>query len=256
MPEERKDPIYVSIIIKEYLGKKEDIELTNFNIIIIGCGGTGGNYIKELGRFLYQNDMRQYCRILLADGDLVEESNISRQPFLPQDIGRKKAEVMSEILQESFHVFCEFYTDYIESVYDLKKFEKEDAVTLLVGCVDNHACRKVLHEYFQTFNLCFYLDAANEYSVGEVVMAVRMDGVELSPDRVHYYPEIMEDTSAPRSEASCQQLNVSAPQHLLTNLFAANVLLKCTLEILSEDKWEGGIYYFDAFKGFLRFQGA
>lgn len=87
-------------------------------------------------------------------------------------------------------------------------------------------------------------------------MAVRMDGVELSPDRVHYYPEIMEDTSAPRSEASCQQLNVSAPQHLLTNLFAANVLLKCTLEILSEDKWEGGIYYFDAFKGFLRFQEA
>lgn len=228
--------------------------MTDFNIIIIGCGGTGGNYIKELGRFLFQNNMRHHCRILLADGDLVEKNNILRQPFLPQDIGRKKAEVMSEILQETFQIFCEYYPDYIEDISDLKKFEKKDTIMLLVGCVDNHACRKVLHEYFQTTDSCFYLDAANEYSVGEVVMAMRINGIELSPDRVHYYPEIMEDRSAPRSEESCQQVNVSKPQHLLTNLFAANVLLKCTLEILSEDGWEGGIYYFDVFKGFLRFQ--
>lgn len=230
--------------------------MTDFNIIIIGCGGTGGNYIKELGRFLYQNNMRQHCRILLADGDLVEEGNISRQPFLPQDVGRKKAEVMSEILQEAFEVFCEYYPDYIERASDLKKFEKDDAITLLIGCVDNHACRKVMHEYFQTAASCFYLDAANEYSVGEVVAAVRIDEVELSPDRAHYYPEILEDTSVPRSEESCQQVNMSEPQHLLTNLFAANILLKCTVEILSENGWEGGIYYFDTFKGFMRFQEA
>lgn len=228
--------------------------MSKFNIIIVGCGGTGGNFIKELGRFLFRNSMRQYCRILLADGDLVEESNISRQPFLPQDVGRKKAEVMSEILQEAFQVSCEYYPEYINSVSDLSKFEDKNMVMLLVGCVDNHACRKVMHDYFQSAESCFYLDAANEYSAGEVVAAVRIDGTELSPDRVHYFPEILEDVSVPRSWESCQQTNISSPQHLLTNLFAANILLKCTVEFLSGDEWEGGIYYFDTFKGFLRFQ--
>lgn len=221
----------------------------NYNIIIVGCGGTGGNFIKELGRFLYKNSIRSRCSILLVDGDLVEERNVSRQPFLPQDIGRKKAAVMAEILQEAFDVFCRYYPEYLDTIYDLEKFKQEDSVPVLVGCVDNHACRKVLHEYFHRSESCFYLDAANEYSIGEVVVGVRIAGKELFPDRVQYFPEILQDHSVPRSEESCQQVNVTQPQHLVTNLFAANLLLKCIVEILSDQEWSGGIYYFDAFKG-------
>lgn len=221
----------------------------NYNIIIVGCGGTGGNFIKELGRFLYKNSIRSRCSILLVDGDLVEERNVSRQPFLPQDVGRKKAAVMAEILQEAFDVFCRYYPEYLDTIYDLEKFKQEDSVPVLVGCVDNHACRKVLHEYFHRSESCFYLDAANEYSIGEVVVGVRIAGKELFPDRVQYFPEILQDQSVPRSEESCQQVNVAQPQHLVTNLFAANLLLKCIVEILSDQEWSGGIYYFDAFKG-------
>jgi len=223
-----------------------------FNIIIIGCGGTGGNFVKELGRYLYSVSLRKQCRVLLVDGDLVEEDNISRQPFIQADIGRKKAEVMSEILQEAFGIHCAYYPEYIGNVLELHRFEKEDMVTVLVGCVDNHACRKVLHEYFQKATTCYYLDAANEYSVGEVVVGVRISNVEMYPDRAHYYPEILEQESVPRSEESCLQLNISQPQHLLTNLLAANILLKCIVEILSDIEWEGGIYFFDAFKGFMQ----
>ena len=67
-----------------------------YNIIIVGCGGTGGNFIKELGRFLYRASIKNSCSILLIDGDLVEEHNVSRQPFLPEDVGRKRA--LSELL--------------------------------------------------------------------------------------------------------------------------------------------------------------
>ena len=197
---------------------------TKYNIIIIGCGGTGGNFIKELGRYLYENSIKNKCRILLVDGDLVEEKNIARQPFLPQDVGRKKSEVMAEILQEAFNINCEYYTEYIDYSAQLKAFEISDYMTILVGCVDNHACRKVMQEYYKSCSSCYYLDAANEFSVGEVVAAMRM------------------------------ALNESKPQHLITNLFAVNLLLKCIVEILTEEVWSGGIYYFDAFKGFSRFQ--
>lgn len=119
-----------------------------YNIIIVGCGGTGGNFIKELGRFLYRASIKNSCSILLIDGDLVEEHNVSRQPFLPEDVGRKKAAVMAEILQEAFQVTCSYYPEYLNHVYELEKFEKEDYVTILIGCVDNHACRKVQKQLF------------------------------------------------------------------------------------------------------------
>ena len=225
-----------------------------YNIIIVGCGGTGGNLIKELGRFLYGTSIRNSCSILLIDGDLVEKQNVSRQPFLPEDVGRKKAAVMAEILQEAFQITCSYYPEYLNHAYELEKFEKEDYVTILIGCVDNHACRKVLHAYFQKSISCFYLDSANEYSIGEVVVGARIAGSEIFPDRVYYFPEILQDQSVPRSEESCQQMNVRQPQHLVTNLFAANLLLKCVVEILSEQEWNGGIYYFDAFKGYSVFR--
>ncbi|MDD3797438.1 MAG: ThiF family adenylyltransferase [Lachnospiraceae bacterium] len=221
-----------------------------YRIVIIGCGGTGGNFMKELGRFLYNNGVKGDCSIVLADGDIVEKSNITRQPFLPEDVGRKKVEVMSEILQEAFEVSCEFYPEYINHVSDLEKLERDEDLTILVGCVDNHACRKVMHEYYQKKTTCCYIDSANEYSCGEVVVAMKMSGMELSPDRAHYFPEILTDTSLPRSEESCIVLNESSPQHLVTNLFASYLLLKCIVEIITDEDWEGGIYYFDAFKGF------
>lgn len=98
-----------------------------YNIIIVGCGGTGGNFIKELGRFLYRASIKNSCSILLIDGDLVEEHNVSRQPFLPEDVGRKKAAVMAEILQEAFQVTCSYYQKY-QMKFDLKLAE-----TLKIG---------------------------------------------------------------------------------------------------------------------------
>lgn len=227
-----------------------------YNIIVVGCGGIGGNYIKELGRYLYENEARERCNILLVDGDLVEESNISRQPFLPCDVGRKKAEVMAEIMGEAFDVSCKYFPEYLDNDYQLREFDKQNYQTILVGAVDNHACRRVMHNYFEKSISCFYLDAANEYSVGEVVAAMKMSGETLYPDRTYYYPELLTDTSLPRSEESCQQINIVQPQHLVTNLVAANLLLKCTVEILSEEVWSGGIYYFDAFKGYSQLREA
>ena len=225
-----------------------------YQIIVVGCGGIGGNYVKELGRFLYKNNHIKRCKIIIVDGDLVEESNISRQPFLPEDIGRNKAEVMAEILTNTFHIECGFFPGFIDNHFQLKRMEEEDMCTVLVGAVDNHVCRKVMHKYFKEANTLYYFDAANEYSAGEVVVGAKICGNEIYPDRVHYFPEILEDNAVAKSEESCQAVNISAPQHILTNLVAANLLLKCTIDILIEDFCNGGVYYFDAFKGYSQFR--
>lgn len=225
-----------------------------YNIIIVGCGGTGANYIVQLGRYLYKNPVSASCTILLIDGDIVEKENISRQPFSPIDIGKKKAEVMSEILRNAFGIESRYYPDYLLSHNELKVFEYSDRITILIGAVDNHACRKVLHKYFLMSESCIYLDAANEYSAGEVVMGVKVNGQILAHDRAHYYPEILTDKSLSKAEESCLAVNAREPQHLITNLLSAIILLKCTVEVITDSGWAGGIYYFDAFKGYSKFE--
>lgn len=49
-------------------------------------------------------------------------------------------------------------------------------------------------------------------------------------------------------EMSCTELNAVKPQHLITNLFAANICLAQTIRILNGDWTCGGIYSFDAFQ--------
>ena len=225
-----------------------------YNIIVVGCGGTGANYIVQLGRFLYHNAVASECSLLLIDGDVVEERNISRQPFLPCDIGRKKAEVMCEILQEAFDVSSRYYPEYLLSHIELTALEADAPLTILIGAVDNHACRKVLHKFFLMSDNCIYIDAANEYSAGEVVCGVKTGGIVLAHDRAHYFPEILTDQSVPKTEESCLEVNASEPQHLATTLFSATLLLKCTAEVITDAGWAGGIYYFDALKGFSRFE--
>ena len=225
-----------------------------YNILIVGCGGTGGNYASMLGRYLYDNGVADSCSITLIDGDFVENKNIGRQPFLQCDIGRNKAEVMAEVLTEVFEIQCGYYPNYIDSIRDIEKLEKSDHVTVIIGCVDNHACRKVFHEYFKKATVCYYLDSANEFSSGEIVVGLKIGGKVMSPDRASVFPEILEDKSLPRSEESCEVLNNSSPQHLATNMLAATLLFKCTVELFLDEMWNGGVYYFDTFKGSVLFK--
>lgn len=216
-------------------------------IIVVGCGGTGSHYIKELGRLLYGMANGRSIDLILIDGDYVEEKNLVRQAFLPQDIGGNKAQVMAEILAQAYGIEAEFYDKYIDTPSDLNRLVKDDDMVLLVGCVDNHQCRQSMHQFYRSRQHCIYMDSANEYSVGEVVIGSKIGGIEMYKDRCGYFPDILTVQEPKRSEESCEILNASEPQHMLTNQLAAWILLVNTMKFLQEE-WIGGIYLFDAFK--------
>lgn len=217
------------------------------SIVVVGCGGTGSHYIKELGRLLYGMRAEKKVKLILVDGDYVEEKNLVRQAFLPQDIGYNKAQVMAEILSQAYGITAEYYDKYIDTPADLEQLVDKDEVVLLIGCVDNHQCRQSMHRFYQSRQHCIYMDSANEYSVGEVVIGSKIGGIEMYADRCEYFPEILEAQEPKRSEESCEVLNVSAPQHMLTNQLAAWILLVNTAKFL-QGEWVGGIFMFDAFK--------
>lgn len=105
--------------------------------------------------------------------------------------------------------------------------------------------------------MLIYVDSANELSAGEIVIGVRDYTKIITPDRAHYYPEILENPGKAAYELSCEELNASAPQHLATNGLAGDLLFSYISQVIVAAEKAvyapGGIIYFDAFQMFSRF---
>ena len=93
-------------------------------ILIIGAGGTGGYVIPHLYRIAFASDRK--CRIIIADGDIVEDKNLVRQSFSSLDVGENKATVMAERYSDVFGIETEYIPDFIEDeeqLYNLLNYE-------------------------------------------------------------------------------------------------------------------------------------
>ena len=61
----------------------------SYTILVVGSGGTGTYFLKELTHFLGSAPKKVQSMIkglYVADGDIVEKKNLSRQCFCPDDI--------------------------------------------------------------------------------------------------------------------------------------------------------------------------
>ena len=226
--------------------------------VVVGCGGTGGNFIKE---FVHtQMCMHENLSLLMIDGDRVEEKNLERQPFSEDDIMQNKACCLKHDLIEEHPILqgrLFDYPCYLDTVKDLSVAVEQTGYSgkyLLVGAVDNHRARQVLEGFYHYAKDCVYIDAANEWSNGEVVVSVKRAGREQSPLRSFYYPDVLTDNSPSASELSCGVVNESAPQHFCTNLASAQGVLGAMEPIVKTGRARGGIFYFDAFREYARFQ--
>ncbi len=225
-----------------------------YHIFVLGAGGTGSFFLTNFSRYaasLSDEQKRHIGKMAIIDGDTVEEKNLSRQTFQQEDIGRNKAVVLAEALNEVFGTNWIPYERYISSKVDLAdvltnvpKFNAYAGqyisansvvdVPLIIGCVDNHACRKVIESMFEcvprtgsyfTANM-FYYDSANEVVSGQCVFAHKLNGIVKSPCRSFYFPEIFNGELKQRADMSCTELNAEKPQHIFTNMAAGLQLLE------------------------------
>lgn len=242
----------------------------HYNVICIGAGGTGGNFVKEFARYMASLTTVPNMTVSLAlvDGDKVEESNRSRQPFSEDDVAQNKATSLIDAIQDVFNLHNVYaYPDYVNTAEDMEVIcgqhqkhyrdryylPNSRDIIILVGCVDNHRARQAMNDFFYMKPDIIYIDSANEFSVGEICIGVRLNGETVAPPRSHYFPDVLTDKSPSASEISCGALNISSPQHIATNLMAAHLVLSLVANIISNGKIDYGIIYFDSFKYFSRF---
>lgn len=218
-----------------------------YTFAVIGSGGTGTYFLKEFSRYLSSGvHSEDIADLYIFDGDIVEEKNLSRQAFCEEDIGLNKASVMAGVLNASFDTDWDAVASYVTSVEDVERIVAKRAygtvihIPVIVGCVDNHACRLVLEELFEQSENCIYFDSANEYSTGEVVLSYKFNGTVVSPVRSTLFPDLKRGADLrSRTEMSCEELNNVAPQHIATNMRAGNILLSEACSLLDRNPHPG-----------------
>lgn len=117
---------------------KEQKILASSSILVIGAGGLANAALPYLA-------MAGIGKILIADGDKIEWTNLARQAlFTENEIGLNKAEVVArklKALNSSIHI--NFIPDFIKKS-NLKDFLTE--IDLILDCTDNFAIRYIIND--------------------------------------------------------------------------------------------------------------
>jgi PRTRC genetic system ThiF family protein len=252
------------------------------NVLVVGMGGTGayiGAHLSRLISVLNKNNRsarRNYyhyqydnIRLFFADGDEVEDKNLTRQHFINADVGKNKAEVLAERYAAAFGIEIGVVSKDLENIDDFNFLALNgNESSLVIGCVDNNASRKVIREWFlgnvtdsslryrDSYATKFWVDSGNEERNGQVVCGYRpanrgfygarkvkpstakrgSSGEFSVPCVTEIYPDILESSDRFNSELSCAERVESAPQNMQTNVTAATLSMNFINKILNGEE--------------------
>ena len=262
-------------------------------LVLVGCGGTGGFVARNAARLLWglQQARLQARRqpafgppapegvpgVLIADGDEVERGNVVRQDFLPADVGRAKALVLAERLTAAYGLEVSAYPRYLGASGPFGDLIPEESI--VVGCVDNAATRRLLHERLSRYRNVVYLDSGNGAVSrashapgrrpsrvdlrreresgwsGQVVCGVRKGGETLLPFPGDAMPDLLEGDGPEDGipdEIPCHAVVETRPQRFLTNLRAATVIMEYLGPLLADGHLLHARTFFDARRGYAK----
>jgi len=212
-------------------------------IIMLGAGGTGGHIAPHLYRLLHTLD--RPVKVVIADGDIVEEKNLVRQNFISADLGKNKAQVLAERYATAFGMEIKYIPDFIEcgdmlsehirpDIYSSSpySYQRQEGLVVLIGAVDNNRSRQLCHQVFKQADNLIYIDSGNGEYTGQVVCGIKRSGRTYYKPIGDIYPDILSDTDKFPTQLSCAEAAVSAPQSIVANIMAATAVISYIYNIL------------------------
>ena len=203
------------------------------SIALVGCGGTGAQVARIVGRIMY--DMRRARlhtpKLILIDPDVVEEKNVGRQLFTPADasLGLPKAEVVGKRLNAALGLDIAWIAEPVSADQHLDRWGSQ----LVISCVDNHLARRELHR-----TRGILIGAGNHRDGGQVIIGNSTD-VDLIKRQIDgrqgkyaylptegvLFPSLLEpEIQSLQPEASCAELVLRGEQDVLINDWMACVV--------------------------------
>lgn len=149
-------------------------------ILIIGLGGTGSFFLEELWRSIVHSTLFNsnkdshlryfYPKLILVDGDIVENNNLKRQNFYRQEVSLPKVFALHNRFT-SLHgsLTTKLYINYLSDRLWVNLLTKELSSSklpdplIIVSCVDNVRTRARLYSYLRLadFSSMTFSNASN-----------------------------------------------------------------------------------------------
>jgi PRTRC genetic system ThiF family protein len=163
-------------------------------IDLIGCGGTGAALAELLARAIHGHHLD--CRLRIWDGDRVDEANLDRQRFAPEDLGQNKASCLAMRLNGQIGIAVSAVEGHFDGKNVITGFhdgtmDADDLMgELVITCTDNLASRRRVARYLHSFRhigggvgmrpVRWWLDVGNELAAGQAILGNTHDGKELA----------------------------------------------------------------------------
>lgn len=147
------------------------------DIILVGAGGTGSRVVAPLIQTIKQSARQINPQLVIVDGDVFEENNLTRQNCIRRDMGRNKAVVMAERYGAALDFPVVAHPNYITKDTQLSRDLSESAVRqgkrrlletrrLFILCVDNIEARiNIINKIGKNDVI---IDCGNEDTFGQV----------------------------------------------------------------------------------------
>jgi hypothetical protein len=219
----------------------------SLKIHIIGCGGNGSHLTNFLATYMRAVRLNSVF-FNFVDADIIESSNLARQPFNINDVGKAKARVVSErfcFVSGLPLPYVQFHTGFFGCEDSLKIIDWRDR-NLFFLCVDNVSSRQAIWSAIkgtpettipqQKGTPWGIIDMGNDATSGWCCSTFWNSQVLRGTDPRVVYPNLaIPANDAPVQGGRCGQAVASVPQTLPANIFTANLALQSFLAIQQHD---------------------
>lgn len=180
-------------------------EHNKLRIIQVGAGGTGSFTALAIARFMYElKEAGKPAEFLIIDPDVVESGNIPRSNFCAAEIGSFKAQSLAKRITLAWGMECHYANEAFDAEVHLKQSSGDyRALTVIVGCVDNHLARREMHlavEKYQGYRAddaanVWWIDGGNGKFSGQVLIGSNTK--RLKPEKLFVGSSICRSLPAP-----------------------------------------------------------
>lgn len=185
-------------------------------VAVVGCGGTGSHVLANLA-MMNETLIQMGTKGIYAwgiDGDYVEAHNISRQMFLPSEIGMNKATAIITRINRAYGFCWNARNSYLTNHNDI------GSANIIISCVDTVKSRKAVSNMKKSsadmYKNYLWIDVGNTNTGGQIILSAKDMNVE-TKNIFEIFGDIKEDESTP----SCSMYESILSQGLFLNKFMA-----------------------------------
>jgi len=226
---------------------------TPLRVAVVGVGGTGSEVISGLIH-LHQALVaigRPGLQVWAFDPDTVSTSNLVRQRYHQQDLGRNKAEVLIRRVNSATGLNWQAISEVFDSNAAANPWD------IVLSCVDSRRSRKKLHGYSQRQRFTSWgawIDFGNDNDRGQVIWGDPgpRPPVHALPCATTLHPDLIDMTLPEDTTPSCSTLQALTRQGLMMNKTVSTLGLQMLWDGLSTGRLIHHGWYFNFTAGIFK----